>query len=170
MKKLDEGVYQRAAKIAHWAKKRDKKLFMRLPHPSEQWTYGVGGLCALCRNPQKGVHSYSHDRLRCISCAKRDNLPKWVNVYGFAIRRWRGIVHQDSFAEAAGFSRQRLSIIENTDRISGKVAQRIALALVRMASRGTDLGAVAQEWPLFHLLVPEHMLQETFLQDGDQES
>lgn len=65
-------------------------------------------------------------------------------------------------ARAARVSVPRMHFIEASPRITCKVATKVATALVRMASEGADLRAVAEDWPLFHLLVPVQLLDVMF--------
>lgn len=131
---------------------REKRLSNEIPY-----SYGFDGMrCRLCRFRQTSTMSFSKDRERCKSCAMSPRAPKWVDLSDEKLYGWIGAMTEKSFAKMLGCALCRLRVIESAPKVNRKTASKIATALTLGASYGTDLGQLAQDWPLFHTLVDVH--------------
>lgn len=127
--------------------RRELGAFMRQEPRRDLW-------CGLCRFVQKSPLSFLSPMDReCRSCAQRGHRPRWVNIDGNAIGKWRGLSTQREFAEMCNLSQTTIYRLENQRRMNSGTAVCIATGLAVASRNGRDLRIVAQDWPLFPLLV-----------------
>lgn len=148
----------RKALVAHFAAmdklRSDDSLWKKDP------VFGMRNICLLCRWHRPSSKSFSRDRGICLSCSMRGNRPRWLDVSGGAVTRWRGILTMREFAPMCGFSQPRLAVIEGSAKVGADCAIKLANGLVASARNGNHLGVVIQEWPLFCTLADRAMVED----------
>ena len=121
-----------------------------------------GNRCGLCRMVQKSAKSFSADsRGICLSCSMRGNRPRWLDVAGGMVAKWRGPLLQRQFAAQARMKRPMMARLESssTSRVNCGTARKLANAVVLSTNLGNDLRAVMETWPLFPLLADANVIE-----------
>ena len=121
-----------------------------------------GNRCGLCRMVQKSAKSFSADsRGICLSCSMRGNRPRWLDVAGGMVAKWRGPLLQRQFAAQARMKRPMMARLESssTSRVNCGTARKLANAVVLSTNLGNDLRAVMETWPLFPLLADPNVIE-----------